>query len=136
MHLPRFHLLGLALWLALGLTQSATAQTLRTPESEVVLLPAVDAGSSLEPAWTTPDGRIIAPPPVGTFIDLDTVQEPGAPSVWTGDNSWEWQILPTSLIYKSYLAGVKESRMSTSHIYSKTDGWLWDATLGGRVGLL
>jgi hypothetical protein len=55
---------------------------------------------------------------------------------WYQDEPWDWTLLPTSLIYRSYLAGVKESRFSSQHIYNQGDGWLWDATLGARVGLL
>ncbi|MFM2093053.1 MAG: hypothetical protein RIS70_177 [Planctomycetota bacterium] len=51
-------------------------------------------------------------------------------------NDWTWQILPSSLIYKSYLAGVKESRFASQHVNLKGDGWIWDATLGTRVGLV
>lgn len=48
---------------------------------------------------------------------------------------WEWQLLPSSLIYRSYLAGVKESRFASNHI--NLDGnWFWEATLGTRVGLV
>lgn len=47
-----------------------------------------------------------------------------------------WQLLPTDFIYKSYLAGIKEPRMAAKIVYAKNDAWLWDATLGGRIGLL
>lgn len=48
----------------------------------------------------------------------------------------DWSILPEGLLYKSYLAGPHEPRISTV-IFSDTEkGVLWDATLGGRVGLL
>ena len=49
---------------------------------------------------------------------------------------WTWQILPDGLMYRSYLAGVKESRIASSWVHEKDMGWLWEATLGGRVGLL
>lgn len=47
-----------------------------------------------------------------------------------------WQILPEGLIYHSYLAGVKESRLATAWVYEKDEGWLADSTLGARIGLL
>ncbi len=48
---------------------------------------------------------------------------------------WTHQILPDGLIYRSYLAGPRESRMR-SYFFNEADyGNLWDITLGGRVGL-
>jgi hypothetical protein len=49
---------------------------------------------------------------------------------------WDLEVLPTSVIYPSYLAGAKESRMALHLISESEDGWLFDATLGGRIGLL
>lgn len=49
---------------------------------------------------------------------------------------WSWQIVPTGLMYKSYLAGNREPRMGTQWIHERNLGWQWDATLGGRVGIL
>ncbi len=65
-------------------------------------------------------------------IDLDG---PLSLAPWE-TNVWEWQLLPSALIYKSYLAGMKEPRLASQHFTSKGDGWLWDTTLGGRVGLM
>lgn len=47
-----------------------------------------------------------------------------------------WQVLPDGLIYPSYLAGVKESRIAGVFARETNSGWFLDATLGGRVGLL
>lgn len=52
------------------------------------------------------------------------------------DRPWDWQVLPAGLIYHSYLAGEKESRIGCSWNYERDWGWMWDITLGGRVGLL
>jgi hypothetical protein len=49
---------------------------------------------------------------------------------------WTWQAVPDGLMYKSYLAGLKEPRLGTQWVHEKNDGWLWDSTLGARVGLL
>ena len=49
---------------------------------------------------------------------------------------WSWQWLPAGLIYHSYMAGVHEPRMAIVAFYESGDRTLWDATLGGRVGLL
>jgi hypothetical protein len=50
--------------------------------------------------------------------------------------AWRLHVLPDGLIYRSYLAGVKEPRLSSVWFHDKNQGWLHDATLGGRVGLL
>ena len=47
-----------------------------------------------------------------------------------------WQLLPDGLIYRSYLAGVKESRFASAWVHERELGWIWDIALGGRVGLL
>ena len=47
-----------------------------------------------------------------------------------------WQLLPDGLIYHSYLAGVKEPRMAINWLNEPRQGDLWDASLGGRVGIL
>ncbi|MEM6799011.1 MAG: DUF1207 domain-containing protein [Planctomycetota bacterium] len=51
-----------------------------------------------------------------------------------------WQILPDGLIYRSYMAGPREPRLSTqffhaSNVLEKSQT-LWDGTVGGRRGLL
>lgn len=53
-----------------------------------------------------------------------------------GRTCWTWQLLPPSLLYKSYLAGPREPRLGTQWIYTRDYGWYWDSTLGGRAGLL
>jgi hypothetical protein len=49
--------------------------------------------------------------------------------------SWTAQWLPTGLIYHSYMAGMHEPRMAIVAFHEGADRTLWDATLGGRVGL-
>ena len=49
---------------------------------------------------------------------------------------WTWQTLPDGLLYKSYLAGNREPRLGTVFAYDKTQRWLWDSALGGRVGIM
>ncbi|MEX0718620.1 MAG: DUF1207 domain-containing protein [Planctomycetaceae bacterium] len=46
-----------------------------------------------------------------------------------------WTLLPEGLLYRSYVAGEKESRFSTAWLYDTDDGWWWDSTLGGRAGV-
>ncbi|MDX1961882.1 MAG: DUF1207 domain-containing protein [Pirellulales bacterium] len=65
----------------------------------------------------------------------------GEPAGVNGDNGsqgeepWSVQWLPEGLIYRSYLAGDRESRFRGFFFHEKDYGWLWDITLGGRVGL-
>ncbi len=61
-----------------------------------------------------------------------SLQMPGAPVV----DGWHWQWVPTGLIYRSYLAGLKEPRFGTVWQYDPDLRWKWDTTIGTRVGLL
>lgn len=49
---------------------------------------------------------------------------------------WQWQLLPRSLIYRSYLAGAKEPRMRLVWAHERDAQWIWDVTLGARAGLI
>ena len=49
--------------------------------------------------------------------------------------SWSWQFLPDGLLYKSYLAGPKEARFASAWLHEEDRGWIWDISLGGRVGI-
>ncbi|MEX2186003.1 MAG: DUF1207 domain-containing protein [Pirellulales bacterium] len=60
----------------------------------------------------------------------------GGESCDAGNEPWTVQFFPNGLIYRSYLAGVKEPRFGVQVFHEKDDGWLWDVTLGGRIGLL
>lgn len=49
---------------------------------------------------------------------------------------YEYHMLPGSLLFHSYLAGEKEPRMQFLQLYDmKSDRRLWEAVLGGRVGI-
>lgn len=47
-----------------------------------------------------------------------------------------WQVLPSGIIYHSYLAGPKEPRLAAVFFDDKDLGWQLDYTVGARVGLL
>jgi outer membrane protein assembly factor BamB len=49
---------------------------------------------------------------------------------------WRWQMLPSGLIYRSYLAGAKEPRFASAWVNERNLGWIWDIALGGRVGIV
>ncbi len=61
--------------------------------------------------------------------------EPGS-DCCDDDSVWRWRVLPQGIVYKPYLAAAKESRLSTVIINERSDGLLWDSTLGGRFPLL
>lgn len=84
----------------------------------------------------------VAPDPQ---TDVDAYMESApfdAPSydACCGDGYWGWTILPEGIIYRSYLAGVKESRLGlqVAHIADNDDeaGAMFEGTLGGRKGLI
>ncbi len=54
----------------------------------------------------------------------------------SGDLPWMWQLMPEGLVWRSYLAGIKEPRLSIFMADSSEFGTTWDANLGGRVSLL
>ena len=56
-------------------------------------------------------------------------------SILGGNEPWSWQILPSGLMYKSYLAGDREPRLGGQLVYERNAGWLLDSTLGARVGV-
>ena len=73
--------------------------------------------------------------PATDYFDFDQwVATTTGPRAFSDD--WSWQLLPQGIIYKSYLAGAKESRLGTQVLNEDRDGIFWDSTLGGRVGLL
>jgi hypothetical protein len=58
-----------------------------------------------------------------------------APAPWGSD--FGWQVLPQGLMYKSYIAGEKEPRMEFVQLRdTRSKRRVWDAVLGGRIGLL
>ena len=50
--------------------------------------------------------------------------------------AWTWQAMPEGLIWQSYLAGKKEPRLASVWNHDPRNDWMWDVTLGARVGLL
>lgn len=63
-------------------------------------------------------------------------EDPNSQSAWSdAGEPWTWQLLPSGLVYKAYLAGQKESRFAGMVNYVD-DHALWENTLGTRVGIL
>jgi hypothetical protein len=85
---------------------------------------------------TTPEGGDLHDP----HANVDVYLNPPPPEVCCDEEFWGWTILPKGIIYRSYLAGVNEPRMGLqlSHVADNVDdeGFMFDGTLGGRVGLI
>jgi hypothetical protein len=106
----------------------------------------IDDGESIAPMWTPGENVAIEMVPeegeVYYMGDEPVIYSPN--QMANSDNRWEipsrsnwqWTIIPDGLIYKSYLAGPKEARFRSVWAYDDNLGWIWDITLGGRVGLL
>jgi hypothetical protein len=108
---------------ALCAARPASAQTFRLP-------PAEDMGNVVMAPGSDP----IAIPTGEDFINADNFM--GGENPYGNTNDWGWQLLPNSLIYRSYLANQKESRLYGGVNSAKDDSTFWDATLGARVGIL
>jgi hypothetical protein len=64
---------------------------------------------------------------------------PARPDPWDSPSAglpWVWQLMPEGLIWRSYLAGVKEPRLGVVMTGQSGFGTIWDSTLGGRVSLV
>ena len=81
--------------------------------------------------------EVISVPPVAVELPESTPLATDAfmPAA-NSSGPWTWQLLPHGLVYRSYLAGEKESRFRGVWNHDKDNGWIWDITLGGRVGIV
>jgi len=78
---------------------------------------------SEEPAWSDQDFEAYP------MLDSSSAASVSLPA-------YEWSVLPEGLIYKSYMAGVKESRLSAHLINIDGDSEIFDGNLGGRFGVI
>ncbi|MBX9790548.1 MAG: DUF1207 domain-containing protein [Pirellulales bacterium] len=83
------------------------------------------------PIYTTPSAA--APP---GSITLDYGGKQYSPIRYEYCPPWRWQLLPSGLIYRSYLAGPREPRLGSVVNWRQNGSQFWDLTLGGRVGIL
>lgn len=107
-----------------------------TPASESSEVVQLAQATSTGPSW-------ISPEPVGPgYVDAelypacDSTDElvyiPGSTS-----DFWHWQLLPDGLIYRSYMAGPREPRISTLFEQELgSDTTYWDGVVGGRMPVL
>ncbi len=138
-HRHRVWLLGLNLLAAMLTASSLQAQSWQPlPQPTASNLPPTNSNESVgtgaiasdqpEPQgfWETA-GSVVA----GGLVDWRNLE----PNV-SGDLPWMWQVVPEGLIWRSYLAGIKEPRLSVAMVDSSQFGTIWDAMMGGRVSLL
>ena len=83
----------------------------------------MDEGAPAQAGYITPHG----------FVDADAFlnDQDG----WF-DSSYGWHVLPTGLIFKTYLANVKEPRMAARIVEIPDDSTFFEANVGSRVGLI
>lgn len=126
MPVARWKWIALAGCLALCCAAQTHAQYERLPElSQIEPLPE-DQFAETQPYAGYPEQG---------YFDYDSWMTTSAgPTAIKPD--WDWQLLPDGIIYQSYLANSKESRMATTLVNLEGDGAVWDSTLGGRVGLV
>jgi hypothetical protein len=125
---------ALAAWLAGTLYAShATADEIEFPRDTLVWLQPI-ADVDMNSIDTTAFDGTDAPTADGpTFEALP----PGAlEGEFMVVEEWHWQMLPVGIIYHSYWAGPHEPRISIHTFYERTGRAIWDATLGGRGGVV
>lgn len=129
--------LGLIALPACAATAAEPSNGLPVPPTEAIV---TDQGvAELSPeVGDAPAGELWTRPldedPKDLPKDVVRIDQPGEPLDNVSD--WVWRWTPTGLLYHSYMAGEHEPRMAL-FTFSNLDGRnLWDATLGGRAGLL
>ncbi len=123
-------------------TSGSTAGSYGRPDYRTTL-PGIDASPRVAQAnpWTDGYDYSAAPAyaPYGSSDPLDGTMPMEAGSLversLRSNEPWTWQMLPTGLMYRSYLAGLREPRLGTQFIHERNLHWRWDSTLGGRVGI-
>lgn len=82
------------------------------------------------------DGAVVGEPVIeGEAYAGPTLMPDGQLAYWPNE-PWDLYVLPDGLMYHSYLAGGRESRFASIWAHEESFGWIWDISLGGRVGIL
>lgn len=96
-------------------------------------------------SWATARGQeaIPQPPfPIPEFglseMEIDTENVSLSPAIPVNQKrrKFQWEFLPDGLLWEPYLAAPHEPRMSMILHQRIDEGYFWDSSLGGRVGLL
>lgn len=79
----------------------------------------------------------VAELPAGDELPGDTVLpgDSGDSLLSPEPSGYVWQVAPSGIIYRSYLAGPHEPRIGITPFFSANHAY-WDATVGGRGGVL
>lgn len=101
------------------------------PGSPLLAQPAAPLETELQLPLRQEPGEIFASDP-----DFLTISPQGESLPTYGDEEWTWSVMPGGLMYKSYIAGEREPRLSTAFVQEVHGQMLWDSALGGRGGLL
>jgi len=109
---------ALGAWLAVALLGAESA--------------AQNPGIGAESVAQIPGGE----PQPSTSTWLQETPQPNVAGADPDDEPWFWQLTPDGLIYRSYLAGMREPRLAGVWEYDRKFGWMLDAAVGGRVGLV
>lgn len=79
----------------------------------------------------------VLPTEIGASLYVPPSYVPPSPSAVSAPTCRRgWHLLPGTLLYQSYLAGEKEPRIGLSVLNDSKRGWLWEAALGGRLGII
>ncbi len=76
------------------------------------------------------------PNPFRYFEAQPGAEEPVFVAVDGIDLDYDWRVLPVGLMYKSYLAGEKESRVQSVWVTDRRGDLVWETALGGRFSFL
>jgi hypothetical protein len=107
-------------WFALGIAVAAMALAeCRSAAAQALI-------EAMPPSVAPMDGPVVVFPPI---------EYPNS-GVWGDTSDWTWQVLPSEVLYHSYLAGDREPRFASQIFHERDQGWLWDVSLGGRAGIL
>jgi hypothetical protein len=79
--------------------------------------------------------QFVPPRPFAGVVD-DSVVPLAGPITEVERSERFLQIMPNGLIYRSYMAGVKEPRFASVWSSENDFGPVWDIAIGGRVGIL
>jgi hypothetical protein len=94
--------------------------------------------------WIVPDAAATDPPsmeelpaeaPPDDRLDGNFLEDQYDDCAVCDPDAYTWQVGPTGLIYRSYLAGPHEPRIGITPFFSGNRSY-WDATVGGRGGVL
>ena len=98
--------------------------------------PFADAPQRLVPQATLPPAEYYLPDPPPSVSGPLLPNSSGGQQGDAWNAPWSWQVLPDGLMYKNYLASNEEGRMGSQVVHDKKLGWLWDASVGGHVGII